>query len=288
MDKQSIGLRHTSNVYLMPEGEVEDYFLLLNSRFQWSLGENPLHLRFDYADYNKEDDNDYARLGLTTKINTFSSGGLRSSNLYFKLFHKNYVHENAATTDTSFTHTGAGLDLEREWTPSSSTMITGGLGYEARYFHDFNGRHDHQVMALADFAFNSSPKITPYAYTDIGLILSSQAAYSALFYDFGGGAKGPVHRNLIWLVDLDLRTTSYMNRTVSETIEVTRRRGGSQTTTLTEKERTQTLTLGGGLRWTVEKNFEFESRLNLTQQASNNPNYKYENQEIYFTLSYIP
>jgi len=278
--KQSAGFRYTDNVYLAPEAKVADFYLLLNSRLQFSLAERALSLRLDYADYAKESDNDYAGFLLSTKF--------RSPDMNLKLFHKNYVNENAATSDTSFTHTGAGIDLEKEWTPNQKVAVTGSVGYENRFFHDFGGRNDHQVKATAEFDFNSNPRVTPFAYTDLGLILSSQAAYSATFFDFGGGAKGPITGNLMWLTDFDMRAVSYMNRIVNQTLETTKRRGTTQAVNITDNERTQTTTVGGGLRWSFEKDFQFESRINIANQSSNNPNFEYQNNEIYLLLSYTP
>ncbi|WP_413289340.1 hypothetical protein [Bdellovibrio sp. HCB337] len=283
LDKQSVGFRYTDNVYLTPESKTADSYLLVNSRFQFFMGERILRMKMDYADYSKESDNDYAGLTLTTKW-----GSVRSADLDLKLFHKNYVNENAATTDNSFTHTGAGAALEKSWTPNSNVLITGGTSYDTRFFHDFNGRNDHQLMLFGDLDFNSYSKVTPYIYADCGLVLSSLAAYSNVFFDIGGGAKGPLSKDLSWLVDLDLRSVSYSNRNVDETLILTKRRGSSQTTTVTNNEQTQTTTIGGGIRWGYDKNFEFESRVNSTAQSSNNPNFAYKNDEIYFSLSYIP
>lgn len=288
LDKQSIGLRYTDNVYLMPEGQIADFYLVLNSRFQFRVDERILRLKFDFADYFKEHDNDYAGLSLVTKLNSITTGLLRASDLNLKLFHKNYVNENAATSDTSFTHTGAGVGLEREWLANANVVITGDAGYEGRFFHDFGGRNDHQFMLLADFDFNSMPKVNPYAYTDLGFILSSQAAYSARFFDLGGGAKGPITKSLSWVTDLDIRTVSYMNRTVDQTMETTKRRGVSQTVNVTDNERTQTVTVGGGFRWQVDRDFQFESRINIANQSSNNPNFEYQNNEIHLSISYTP
>jgi hypothetical protein len=198
------------------------------------------------------------------------------------------VNENVATSDTSFTHTGAGLDLEREWVPNTNIIISGNAGYESRFFHDLDGRNDHQFMLLADFDFNFNPAINPFAYTDLGFIFSSQAAYSAMFFDFGGGAKGPITKSLSWVTDIDIRSVSYMNRRVDQTMELTKRRGSSQTVNITETERTHTVTVGGGLRWAFDRNFEFENRINITSQSSNNPNFEYQNNEIYLSVVYLP
>jgi hypothetical protein len=177
--KQSVGFRYTDNVYLAPEAKTADFYLLLNSRLQFFAGERPFNLKLDYADYTKESANDYAGVLLSTQFNT------TPYDTKLKFFHKNYVNENVATSDNSFTHTGAGVDLEREWVPNQKVAISGSVGYETRFFHDFGGRNDHQLMALADFDFNSNPLFTPFAYTDMGLILSSQATYSASFFDLG-------------------------------------------------------------------------------------------------------
>lgn len=288
LDKQSIGFRYTDNVYLMPDEKTADFYLLLNSRVQFYFDERKFRLKFDFADYTKEQDNDYASLSLSTKLTSFTTGLLKSSDLNFKVFHKNYVNENVATSDNSFTHTGAGLDLEREWGPNTNVIITGNAGYESRFFHDLDGRSDHQFLLLADFDFNFNPWINPYAYTDLGFIFSSQAAYSAMFFDFGGGAKGPITKSLSWVMDIDVRAVSYLNRRVDQTMELTKRRGALQTVNVTETERSQTVTLGGGLRWTFDRNFELESRINITSQNSNNPNFEYQNNEIYFSVVYAP
>jgi len=284
LDKQSAGFRYTDNVYLTPEERTSDFYFLLNSRYGFYPNDHLLGLRLDLADYSKTQDNDYVGVTLSSKWQKY----FRSSDLNLRLFHRNYFNGNAATTDTSYTHTGLGADLEREWTPNSSMILTGSTGYEMRYFHDFNGRMDHQFMAAIDADFNSNPSITPYTFADMGLILSSQAAYSSLFFDLGAGAKGPISKSLLWLTDVSLRSVSYMNRRIDQTLEITKNRGNTQTVTETDTERTKSITVGGGIKWQIDRSFEFESRINVTNQTSNNPNFAYQNNEIYMSLLYRP
>lgn len=283
LDKQSAGFRYTDNVYLLPTDKTADFYFFLSSRFQFFLEERILRLKLDYADYTKESDNDYVGLSLSTKLKNVGASTLNG-----KLFHKNYVNENAATTDNGFTHTGAALDLERAWASNSNFSFTGGASYETRFFHDFGGRNDHQLMALVDIDFNSNPKIAPYAYADFGVVLSSFSAYSTVFFDLGGGLKGPVSKSLSWIADLDIRSVSYMNRTVDQTMTITKRRGTTQNTNITENEHTQCLTVGGGLSWKLEKSFDFETRMTVSEQNSNNPNFAYQNNEFFLSLIYTP
>lgn len=284
MDKQSFGLRYTDNVYLTPESKTADTYLLLNSRFNFQVTEQRIFkFRFEYAAYSKEDVNDYAGLYLSTKL-----GSVRSADVYFKLFHKNYVNENAATTDDSYTHTGLGFDFEKALKSTLDLSVTATAAYETRFFQDFDGRNDHQIMALVDADFTSSPRWTPYVYGDLGLVFSSQSAYSTYFMDMGVGAKGPMGRGLLWLADLDFRSVSYLNRTVNETVEITRRRGTTQVVDVTDNEKTQSLRAGGGVRWSASGKLDLESRLNTTQQYSNNPNFAYQNHEILLSLTYAP
>jgi len=287
VDKQSVGLRYTDNAYLTPEDPAADFYFLLNSRFKLPYLDNSLRLKLDYAAYSKESDNDYAKANLGGRLSTFSSGLLKSSELYFDAFHKQYTNEGSATSDNSFTHTGSNFNLEREWLPGSSTSVTGGVSYENRFFHDFDGRSDHQLMLAADFDYFLNPSINPYAYGDIGVVLSSLPAYTQRFIDLGGGAKGPISPSLEWTADLHIRSASYMNRSVDQTSEITKRRGNSQTATTTENERTQSITVGGGLHWNLSREFDFDSRINITNQTSNNPNFEFKNNEIYFSLTYV-
>jgi hypothetical protein len=79
-----------------------------------------------------------------------------------------------------------------------------------------------------------------------------------------------------------------MNRIVNQTLTTTNRRGASQAVNVTDNERTQTTTVGGGLRWDIEKSFQFENRINIINQSSNNPNFEYQNNEIFLSLIYTP
>lgn len=284
LDKQTLGLRYSDNVYMTPEGRTSDFYLLLNSRYNFYPGESLLGLRLDLADYAKTQDNDYVGIILSNRWSQY----WRAADLNLKLFHKNYFNGNAATSDSSFTHTGLGMTLEKEWTPRSSMLVLGSTGYETRFFHDFGGRNDHQLMVATDIEFNSNPKITPYTYADMGFVISSQAAYSTMFVDLGGGAKGPITGSLLWVADLDIRSVNYVNRTVNQTLEITKRRGNVQTVDVTDTERTSSVTVGGGTRWNIDRNFELENRLNITSQSSNNPNFAYENTEFYISLVYKP
>lgn len=288
LDKQSLGYHYTSNAYLTPDSPVADSYLLLNSRYKFQMLENPLAFRLDFADYLKESDNDYLRLNLNTKWPSLSRGSFRSLDFYLRLFHKNYLHENVATSDNSFTHTGAGLDMEREWQLSPTLQLTAGAGYETRYFHDFRGRNDHQFMVLADMDFYPGARVSFHTSADLGLTLSSLAAYSATFTDLGAGAKGLINKDLEWISDLDIRAVAYVNRTVDEAVEVGARRGTLKTVTVSEIERTQSLSLSGGLKWTLSKNFDLEGRCIVSKQSSNNPNFAYQNQEAVVSVMYLP
>lgn len=277
LDKQSVGLRTTNNVYLENENPVSDSYLLLNSRMSFFPGRQVLQATLDYADYFRENPNDFLNLRLKVRP---------SPNRVFSFFHRNYLHGNAATSDTSFTHTGIGFDLEKESTPRANWLFFGSAGYQGRHYHDFDGRNDHQLSVFASLDFAVHSRITPYLYSGLGFVLSSQSAYSLTFLDLGGGVKGPISPSWSWSLDLDIRATTYANRRIDDVIEVRRSRGSTVLVNVSERERTQVSILGGALKWQINNEFDFESRVNFGRQSSNNPNLEYRNNEVYLTLSY--
>lgn len=281
--KHSLGLYYTTNANLVNKNATGDFYTRLDSKWSSSVSEVPFFIGFSWLNYSKETSNSFLSLAVSAEIEATQ---FNTSSTYWlpKVFHRNYLQDKAATSDTSFTHTGIGLDLEKNFQGSSNLKYSVLAGYETRFFSKFQNRNDHEFHLLSDFDYplNSELKISGFA--GLGLVFSNLSEYSRNYLEFGSGIKSDSKKELDWSIDLSLIQTTYVNRTISQATEITNRRGAISTQIVETKESTQLVNLKAELIYNYLPQWKFNSGISLSSQSSNNIVNQYSDVEISISL----
>ena len=281
--KQSVGLNFTSNANLVNENKIGDFYTQLNSRVSTEFSAVPVYFNLGWLNYFKETSNNFLSVSLSADIEATQ---FKTTSTYWipKLFHRNYLRDNAATSDSSFTHTGLGLDLEKIFIKKSDFSLSAMAGYETRLFSKFQNRNDHEIHFLSDLKYSIDPILKLSAFGGLGLVSSSLSEYSRNYIEFGGGLKSDTEEKINWGSEAVLVQTTYVNRTISQATEITKRRGGTSTKIVESKETTQFVSVKGQIIYTVRPEWFVQTGLSMNTQSSNNPINSYSAIEISVSL----
>ena len=281
--KQSLGLFYTSNADLLPVQPVADVFTRLDSKWYGEVQDIPFYFGLSWLNYAKQKSNNLLSLNLSSE-QLQESRIAGEYQLIPKIFHRNYINNSAATSDTSFTNSGFGLDFEKTWEKSSRLNFSALAGFESRHFHQFKNRWDHEGHISGDTEFELNEKIQLHGFSGLGFIFSSLSEYSHSYFDLGFGAKGPINPEWTWSSDLQITQKSYFNRTITQVTEINSRRGIKSSALSTTNERTLLTTFKSSATYNYDTAFSVESGLLLASHGSNNAVNGYNNFEIFSSI----
>ena len=281
--KQSLGLFYTSNADLLPTQPIADVYTRLDSKWYGDVQDVPFYLGISWFNYSKQKSNNLLSLNLSTE-QLQESRIAGEYQLIPKIFHRNYINNSAATSDTSFTNSGLGFDFEKTWEKNSRLNFSSLVGFESRHFHQFSDRWDHQGHISGDTEFEMNEKIQLHGFSGLGFVFSSLSEYSHSYFDLGFGAKGPINSQWTWSSDLQITQKVYFNRTITQVIEINSRRGIKSSALSTTNERTLLTTLKSAATYNYDAAFSVESGLLLATQGSNNKVNGYNNFEIFSSI----
>lgn len=281
--KQSLGLFYTSNADLVSSQPTADAFTRLDSKWYGQVQDVPFYFGLSWYNYAKQKSNNMLSLNLSTeKLQESHIAG--DYQLIPKLFHRNYIFNSAATSDTSFTNTGFGLDFEKSWQKDSGLNLSAMAGFESRHFHQFKNRWDHEGHITGDIQFELASKILLNGFSGLGLVLSSLSEYSHLFLDLGFGAQGPINADWTWNSELQITQKNYLNRTITQATEITNRRGNKSSVLSTTNESTLLNTFKASATYKHDVALNIESGLVFAGQGSNNAVNSYNNFEVFCSI----
>ena len=281
--KQSLGLFYTSNADLVSSGPTADAFTRLDSKWYGQVQDIPFYFGVSWYNYAKQKSNNMLSLNLSTE-QLQESHIAGDYQLIPKLFHRNYISNTAATSDTSFTNTGFGLDFEKTWQKNSRLNLSALAGFESRHFHQFKNRWDHEGHITGDVQFELTSKIFLNGFSGLGLVFSSLSEYSHLFLDLGFGAHGPINADWNWNSELQITQKNYFNRTITQATEITNRRGNKSTVVSTTNESTLLNILKTSATYNYNAALRIESGLLFAGQGSNNEVNGYNNFEVFSSI----
>ncbi len=278
--KQGLGFYSTSNANQTSEASP-DTFTQVTSRWTTDVDENPWRYGLTWLNYNKEKANNLLSLSLGAELNFDKDSSTKTIYLP-RIVHRNYVLGQAATSDTSFTNTSVGMDVEFSQEKVGRWENTYTLGYEARHYPDLK-RIDNEAHAIADFQFEVNTRIQLFALTTGGILISNSSAYSKFFADINFGSDILLSEG--WFLNLEILQSQsiYLSRNISQQTEVTNRRG-TVVGYSTAKELIAVSTLKADVRYMVNDIFNLQSGVSASSQSSNNPLNNYRSAEIFLSL----
>ena len=278
--KQGLGLYSTSNAN-QTNDLSPDTFTQVSSRWSTEVGETPLLYGFSWLNYNKEKANNLLFLSLGAEFSSENETKAKISYLP-RIIHRNYVTGQAATSDSSFTNSSLGLDVEFSHEKTSRWQNVYTVGDEVRHYPGLN-RLDNEAHAIADFRFEATPRVQLFATPGAGILISNSSEYSRLFYDLSFGSEFLLRESLFLNLEMIQIQSIYFSRTISQRTEITNRRGAIVGYS-TAKELTGVSTLKASVRYMVSEILILQSGLSSTSQSSNNPTNDYRSAEIFVSL----
>ncbi len=281
--KQSLGLFYTSNADLVSSGPTADAFTRLDSKWYGQVQDIPFYFGLTWYNYAKQKSNNMLSLNLSTE-QLQESHIAGDYQLIPKLFHRNYIFNTAATSDTSFTNTGVGVDFEKSWQKNSRLNFSALAGLESRHFHQFKNRWDNEGHITGDIQFELTSKILLHGFSGLGLVFSSLSEYSNFFLDLGFGAQGPINADWNWNSELQVTQKNYLNRTITQATEITNRRGNKSTVISTTNESALLNIFKTSATYNYNAALRIESGLLFTGQRSNNEVNGYSNFEVFTSV----
>ncbi len=281
--KQSLGFYYTSNADLLPSEPVADVFSKLDSKWFGDVQDIPFYLSISWFNYAKQKSNNLLSLNLSIEQKK-ENQIVGDYQLIPKVFHRNYIFNSAATSDSSFTNSGFGLDFEKSWQKSSRLEFNAGTGFESRYFPQFNNRWDHEVHLSGDAEFELNEKIKLHGFSGLGFVFSSLSEYSHSFFDLGFGAQGPINSDWNWNSELQITQKSYFSRTITQATEITGRRGSKSSVLSTTNEKALTTVFKSSTTYNYNTAFSIDSGVLFAAQGSNNAVNSYNNFEVFSSL----
>ncbi|MBC7419789.1 MAG: hypothetical protein H7328_03590 [Bdellovibrio sp.] len=280
---QSLGANYTSNANLTSADIKSDFYSRLDSKWYSEINTYPIFFGFSWLNYSKEKSNNL--LSFTLSAEKVDSDRVAGQFLWIpRLFHRNYISSNAATSDISFTHTGAGLDLEKTWTANTWLNITVDAGYEVRSFASFANRADHEIHLMVDTDSHLESNLNLTTSADFGFIISSLSEYSKTYLDLAAGIGGVYTPRLSWNSELRISSVSYPNRKISQVTEITNRRGKTSYQGADSNEQTFLTSARVGLAYLLDEEWIVKSGLSIASQNSNNEINIYKNNEIFLSV----
>ena len=281
--KQGLGIRYTSNPNLVADNPTSDFYTKLDSKWYADADDYLLYFGLSWLNYNREKSNNLLSLGISAE-KELKSDLLGTYKLAPTVFHRNYINNNAATSDSSFTNTGIGVDLEKSWQPSGDFSYNATAGYDVRQYANFSNRMDHNLHLTGDVGFELNSQVRLMGFGSVGFLISSLSEYTRSYLDLGVGAKGPINAKLTWNTDLLISRNTYLNRSLVQVTEVSNRRGQSSKLDATVKEGYLLSSLSGEISYLHDLNWNMNSGVIISTQNSNNPVNSYNNFETYVSV----
>ncbi|MBC7754754.1 MAG: hypothetical protein H7Z71_10990 [Moraxellaceae bacterium] len=280
---QSLGVNYASNANLTSTDIKSDFYSRLDSKWYLEINTYPIFFGFSWLNYSKEKSNNLLSFTLSAeKVDSHLVAGQFS--WIPRLFHRNYINSNAATSDNSFTHTGAGLDVEKTWTTNSWLNITVDAGYEVRSFASFANRADHEIHLMMDTDTHLETNLNLTTSAALGFVISSLSEYSKNYFDLAAGLGGVYTPKLSWNSELRISSVSYPNRKISQVTEITNRRGKTSYQGADSNEKTFLTSARIGLAYLLDEAWVVKSGIAIASQNSNNEINSYKNNEIFLSV----
>ncbi len=265
----------TSNADLSRDDPSSDLVFRIGGVSRFSMGPNLGRFVLHYTDYSKHSENDSLSAILGT---TWPARVLRDkSSLTFGLraLLSDYVHDQAGTTDESFTHYGVAGSLawERKSSKAGTWTITPQVDLE--HYPKFADRSDIDLSTRAEFAGAGMKSEFTLAATP-GLLVSTENDFSKFYLSLSADYEQALTDSSHWGASVALTPSLYTSRTANKSTVVLSGRGKRATaTTLTEKE--ETLLLTPGLWWSKALSLDWEFRADsyLNVQSSKSDAYSF-------------
>ena len=281
--KQSLGFFYTSNANLAYTQPIADTYSRLDSKWYGDIQDVPFYFGLSWYNYAKEKSNNMLSVTLSSDL-AQESETFGSYRIVPKIFHRNYIFNTAATSDSSFTNTGIGLDLEKTLQKNSSLDISSSVGLESKRFSQFENRWDHEGHITGDIEYDLNPTLHLNGFSGFGLVFSTLSEYSHSYLDLGFGASGPINADWTWSSEIQIVQKNYFNRTISQSTEITNRRGVTSSVLSTTNEIALLTNLKSTATYKYSTALSFESGLLFAKQGSNNAVNRYNNFEVFTSV----
>lgn len=282
--KSELGAGLTTNAYLSSESAKSDFFAKYFSSYSADGWGRNYRISAAIYDYSKFHDND--RLLLEAKF-PWNKDAWESVdwNWTTNLFWQKYFHEQSALSDASFDYIGGSVEAAREVRLGIPWETNFAADFELTYFPDLESRQDFQARAKVMLDSPESLDYVVLSEFSLAYLTSSLPEYNKMVVTLWGAFERKWIDDWVAGIDLEVRSTTYLNRHVGEETAVSGKRG--RTTFVETKERASLTSLN----LTAHKDFTAQllakARLGLSSQSSNNEFNQYSETVLYIGLNYL-
>lgn len=268
------GLGFTSNADLASEGAVGDGIFRVAGYAGFPIAETQARASVRFADYVKRDNNDLLSLDFGTKWELAGKGANDSAVRSFDLrvAVRDYVHEQAATTDVGFTHYGViGRYIWRKDLADGDEFRVSPQ-VDVEHYPKFSNRNDVDLMVRFQRLLYSKKAKESFFDFEVspGLLVSTASEFSKYYLAASVNYEAPIDDLTTWGAFFNLTPSFYTSRETDSVVLSTGRKRNATTVTVTEKERT--LLVSPGVFWSrrlsVAWEFRADSVLNVQSSKS--------------------
>lgn len=264
--KPQVGAGLTDNANYDENDKKSDFFWWLGGFGYYETPEAQWSTYLNFRDYLSEDHNDRLsyRVSRTHTVQYPWSGKL---DWQWALGGQQYSGKSPAETEDSFNHIYVDTSLAKQYSVRSNFLLSYGPGAQIKSFTDFDGRLDFSLYGElnADWEFRSDQSLHPFA--ELGFVISNESEYSNTFIDLGADWIYEPHPKWRYLAGATLRQTYYMDRSISEAIAITNRKGKVISSTQSEDEAHTLFQLQGSATYLMKRE-ELKSTIILGHQNS--------------------
>jgi hypothetical protein len=232
--KPEAGLGYTNNANYEDSNTDSDLYLWLRD-FSSHTDKSNFTVWLSYKDYLKESQNDVFnwRGGLNTSASFMH---LDTWNVDFGVGGQHFTTSSPGTTEENFGYLFAEMSLIKPIEIGSNAELSLEPGYQIKGYSDLGNRIDHRVFFLANLELELNEQHTLSPYLEVGVIFSSDSLYTRNYFSLGTDWLWTPRTDLQIGAGINLRYTTYPNRTVSTRTIVSGKRNSFRTVSQDESE----------------------------------------------------
>lgn len=284
------GLAYTSNADLASTGAVSDGVFRVGGYAGFPLASTQSRASVRFADYMKRDDNDLLSVDFGSKWalekKSVKDDSVRTFDLRIVL--RDYVHEQAGTSDVGFTHYGVvgRYGWRKDLAGGDEFRISPMVDVE--HYPKFSNRNDVDLsVRFQRLLYGKSGK---ESFFDLelspGLLVSTESDFSKAYLFVSANYESPIDERTSWGAFFSLTPSFYTSRSTDSVVLVNGRGRNASTTTVTEKE--STLLVSPGVWWSRRLSVAWEFRADsfLSVQTSKSGTYEFTELQAAASIRY--
>jgi len=275
VSRNSLGLGFTDNANLETEEKNPDFFYTLRTGNRFRHERLNLGLSLHATDYFKESINDALSWRTLASYEVVDRWSLEGA-----VFGLKFLRGEPGFSEASFNYVGFGLAAEKEISLGASTDLTYRPFYEYRSYSSLEGRKDHTIAFQGTLSFEANDAWTFDTHGEFGRIFSNQGEFDHRYFEVGTRSDYELTSDLSLGGDLGFRIANYMNRLLTETTVISKRRNRRLAASTTNSEKLTDFYLSAGLKYSITQKLDINGTWTLTSRQSRSDNQNFKVNEI--------